>query len=146
MDIAELIDLSNIKVISTTKNNRNHLIITIETTELSVACHTCGKQLTQQHGYDRERKLRHLPVFGKQTTIVYKPHRYICENCDNHPTTTATPDWHKRDSSDTIAPISATDISTLPNQFSKRKRSLWLIDIMSLNCIVVSLINIGKRY
>ncbi len=89
-------------MISTTQNNRNHLIITIETTEWSVACHTCGKQLTQQHGYDRERTLRHLPVFGKQTTIVYKPHRYICENCDNHPTTTATPDWHQRDSSDTI--------------------------------------------
>ncbi len=102
MDIAELIDLPNIKVISVTKNDRNHLIIAIETTESSVACHTCGKKLIKLHGYDRERKLRHLSVFGKQTYIIYKPHRYICEDCDNHSTTSATPDWHHRDSSYTI--------------------------------------------
>jgi len=102
MDISELIDLPNIKVSSVTKNDRRHLIIAIETTESSVACHTCGKKLIKLHGCDRERKLRHLSVFGKQTYIIYKPHRYIFEDCDNHPTTSATPDWHHRDSGYTI--------------------------------------------
>ena len=40
MDIAELIDFPDSKVISVTKNDRHHLIITIETTEFSVACRT----------------------------------------------------------------------------------------------------------
>ena len=66
MDIAEWIDLSNIKVISTTQNNRNHLIITIETTEWSVACHTCGKQLTMCDGYINAAK----SVFKKKMIIV----------------------------------------------------------------------------
>ena len=75
MDIAELIDLPNIKVVSVIKNERNHLIITVEATGTSIACHVCGKQITKLHGCDRERKLRHLPVFGKQTFIVYKHNR-----------------------------------------------------------------------
>jgi len=37
-------------------------------------------------------------VFGKPTYIIYKPHRYICEDCDNNPTTTASPSWHSRGS------------------------------------------------
>jgi transposase len=82
--------------------DKQDVIIKIETTESSVACHVCGKQLTKRHGSDQERKLRHLSILGKKTFIIYKPHRYICEDCDDNPSTTATPSWHKRDSSYTI--------------------------------------------
>ncbi len=41
-------------------------------------------------------------LIDKKTYIIYKPHRYICEDCDDHPSTTATPSWHKRDSNYTI--------------------------------------------
>ena len=98
MEIADLIDLSNIKVTSVIRNANGHLHIRVETTESSVACRSCGKQITKRHGCDRERKLRHLPVFDNPTYIIYTPHRYICDDCDNTPTTTATPNWHKRDS------------------------------------------------
>ena len=101
MDIADLIDLQDSKVVDVILD-KHDILITVETTESSVACHVCGKQLTKRHGYDQERKLRHLSILGKQTYIVYKPHRYICEDCDNNPTTTATPSWHKRDSHYTI--------------------------------------------
>jgi len=98
MEIADLIDLSNIKVTSVIRNANGHLYIRVETTESSVVCRGCGKQITKRHGCDRERKLRHLPVFDNPTYIIYTPHRYICDDCDNMPTTTATPNWHKRDS------------------------------------------------
>lgn len=101
MDIADLITLSDSKVVDV-RLDKHDVIITIETTESSVACHVCGKQLTKTHGSDQERKLRHLPILGKKTYIIYKPHRYICEDCDNNPSTTATPHWHKRDSNYTI--------------------------------------------
>ncbi len=39
---------------------------------------------------------------NRRTYIIYKLNRYICEDCDNNPTTTATPGWHRRDSNYTI--------------------------------------------
>ena len=102
MDIANLIDLPAITVIDVTRNAKGHVFITVETTEKYVACRVCGKHLTKRHGYDKERQLRHLPIFGNQTYIIYKARRYICEDCDNNPTTTATPIWHKPDSQFTI--------------------------------------------
>ena len=101
MDVADLIELQGSKVINVSLD-KHDIIITIETTESSVACRVCGKQLTKSHGSDQERKLRHLSILGKQTYIIYKPHRYICDDCDNNPTTTATPSWHHRDSQYTI--------------------------------------------
>ena len=99
MDLLDLINLPETKVTDVTKTKYNEVHITIETTEQSTECRLCGKELTTSHGYDRERKLRHLPVFGRPTYIIYKPHRYICEDCDNQPTTTATPLWHEKNSS-----------------------------------------------
>jgi transposase len=101
MDIADLINFQDSKVVDV-KLDKHDVIITIETTEPSVACRVCGQQLIKRHGTDQERKLRHLPILGKRTYIVYKPHRYICEDCDNNPTTTAIPSWHKHDSNYTI--------------------------------------------
>ena len=96
MDIADLINLPGIRVTNVTKAKNNEVHITIETTEKSTACRSCGRVLKKCHGCDKERKVRHLPVFGQTTYIIYKPNRYICEDCDNHPTTTATPIWHKK--------------------------------------------------
>src|SRR3989338_11240912 len=102
MDIADLIRLQDSKVVNVSIDKRDNIFITVETTESSVACHVCGKQLTKRHGCDQERKLRHLSILGNQTYIIYKPHRYLCEDCDNNPTTTSTTSWHNRDSSYTI--------------------------------------------
>jgi len=101
MDVADLIKLQDSKVVDV-KLDKDDVLITIETTESSIACRICGKQLTKRHGSDQERRLRHLSILGKRTYIIYKPHRYICDDCDNHPTTTATPSWHNRDSQYTI--------------------------------------------
>lgn len=96
------VDLPGVKVIDVKRNNQGQLFITVQTTEKSVPCRQCGKQLTQKHGCDKERTLKHLPVFGNPTYIIYKPHRYICQNCDNRPTTTAIAIWHKQNSNFTI--------------------------------------------
>lgn len=102
MDISSLIDLPNVSVTEVTRNDRGHLFITVKTTEESVSCRCCGKKLKCKHGHDRERTLRHLPVFGKPTYIIYKPNRYICNDCQDNPTTTATPLWYKSHSDYTV--------------------------------------------
>lgn len=102
MDLSDLINLHDTTVTTVSKEKYNELHIIIETTEHSTACRLCGKELKKRHGCDKERKVRHLPVFGKPTYIIYKPQRYICEDCDNQPTTTATPSWHKQNSPYTV--------------------------------------------
>ncbi len=70
-----------------------------QTEETSVGCHICGKETARFHGYDKERKVRHLPIMNKQTYLIYQPKRYICFEHGCHcPTTTATPDFHSSDS------------------------------------------------
>lgn len=95
------IDLPGAKVVKTEKDQRGNLLITVETTEDHVACRVCKKKIYKLHGVDRERQLKHLPTFGTHTYIIYSPHRYICEDCQNNPTTTATPSWHSQNGSHT---------------------------------------------
>lgn len=102
MDLLDLINLSEITITNVTKSKMNEVFITVETTEQSTPCRTCGKKIKTRHGCDKERKIRHLPVFGRPTYIIYTPHRYICEDCKDNPTTTATPSWHKQNSSFTV--------------------------------------------
>jgi hypothetical protein len=70
--------------------------------ELPVTCRICKKNIYKRYSVDRERKLKHLPTFGIHTFIIYIPHRYICEDCQENPTTTATPLWHSQNGSHTI--------------------------------------------
>ena len=66
MDIADLIRLQDSKVVNVSIDKRDNIFITVETTESSVACHVCGKQLTKRHGCDQERKLRHLSILRER--------------------------------------------------------------------------------
>jgi transposase len=92
------INLPEINVLKVEEDKFQNILIYVETTEIFTHCRLCGKKITKRHGHDRERKLRHLSAFGKHTYIIYQPHRYVCENCDNNPTTTATPNWHSANS------------------------------------------------
>ena len=94
-------DLPETKVLKTEKDKFGDILITVETMEDHVACRICGKKIYKRHGIDRERKLKHLPAFGNHTFIVYSPHRYICEDCQDHPTTTAKASWHSPNGSHT---------------------------------------------
>ena len=81
-------NLPETKIIKMEKDGFGDILITVETTEDHVTCRICKKVIYKWHGVDRERKLKHLPTFGNHTFIVYSPHRYICEDCQDHPTTT----------------------------------------------------------
>ena len=49
MDVADLIELQDSKVVDVSLD-KHDIIITIETTESSVACRVFGKELTKSHG------------------------------------------------------------------------------------------------
>ncbi len=97
------LNLPKTEIIKTEKDKFGDILITIKTTEDSVACRTCGKEIFKRHGPGRERKLKHLPVLGDNTFIIYSPNRYVCEDCKDHPTTTVKPYWHSTNGSHTTA-------------------------------------------
>lgn len=86
--------------ITRVEERRNEILFWIELTDTCGCCHACGKEINKYHGQDRERKLRHLPILGKPTYIIYKAKRYFCDDCNR--ASTVTGNWHKRNSQYTL--------------------------------------------
>ena len=98
LDFERLLNLPTTKIVKIDDSKPGRINIYIDTTESHTCCHVCGKNITKKHGQDQERKIKHLPIFDNEVYIIYKPNRYICDDCSNHPTTTATPSWHTKNS------------------------------------------------
>ena len=103
LDFEKLLNLPDTKIVKIDEAAPGRINIYIEITETHTCCHVCGKTITKRHGKDKERKVKHLPMIENEVFIVYQPNRYICDKCDNHPTTTATPSWHTQHSAYTNA-------------------------------------------
>ncbi|MGQ9561873.1 MAG: hypothetical protein ACUVWA_15395 [Candidatus Oleimicrobiaceae bacterium] len=54
------LDIPDLRVLQTEITRANELILTVESTCTSTRCRRCGATLTEQHGTDRARVLRHL--------------------------------------------------------------------------------------
>lgn len=79
-------------------NKVGDYIITVESTLTSTKCRECGREIEDFHGYGRWIELRHLPILDHKVWIRYRPKRYRCPECDDHPTTTHQVSWHERNS------------------------------------------------
>ena len=139
------------KACYTTKDQRGNLLITIETTEDYVACRICKKKIYKRHGDDRERQLKHLPAFGHSTFIVYSPHRYICEDCQDHPTTTATPIWHSQNGSHTTEYenhllMELVNIPITLQDANKGECNTWKLSVIRLRKIVFCLPIVLRKF
>jgi transposase len=82
------------------EEHNNEILFWIEPTDTCGRCHSCNTEINKYHGQDRERKLRHLPILGKPTYIIYKARRYFCDDCNKASTMTGS--WHKRNSQCTL--------------------------------------------
>jgi transposase len=84
---AELLGLPDVKVIDVHTNlSVREITIAVESTRKHLLCRQCGKP-TKSHGLGRKLRLRHLPMFGRDTIIEIIPRRGRCEHCDGGPTT-----------------------------------------------------------
>lgn len=86
--------IADVRVVQTTLNERGDIVITIESTKGGTRCRKCGKWITKLHGRDAWVTIRHLPAFGRATYLRYRPNRYQCRECEGHPTTSETLEWH----------------------------------------------------
>jgi len=87
------LDIPDVRVLQTTMSEQGEIIITLESTKAGTRCRRCGKWITKLHGRDEWVTLRHLPALGRPTYLRYRPHRYQCQDCEGHPTTTQGLEW-----------------------------------------------------
>jgi transposase len=97
------LDIPDVRVLQTSLSERGEIIITIESTKVGTRCRKCGKWITKLHGRDEWVTIRHLPALGRPTYLRYRPHRYQCQDCEGHPTTTQSLEWHDANSPHSFA-------------------------------------------
>ena len=97
------LDIPDVRVLKTEINKQGELIITVESIKGGTNCRRCGRWIDKFHGHDEWVSLRHLPVFGRSSYLRYRPRRYQCLGCENHPTTTQHLDWHDNNSPHSFA-------------------------------------------
>jgi transposase len=88
------LDIPDVRVRQTEITKDGELILTGESTLTSTSCRRCGRTLTESHGVDEPRRLRHLPILGRVLYLRIRPKRFRCPWCDDHPTTTQSLDWY----------------------------------------------------
>ncbi len=88
------LDIPDVRVLQTDLTQADEFILTVESTLTSTTCRRCGRTISEQHGEDRPRLLRHLPILGRPVYLRIRPKRFRCPYCDDHPTTTQELDWY----------------------------------------------------
>jgi transposase len=97
------IDLPGVEIERVQLTREGSYEIRVSSTLAGSSCHKCGQPITKPHGHDREIRLRHLPILGKETTIIIRLPRFQCLACPGKPTTTQQVAWHVRRSPHTTA-------------------------------------------
>lgn len=97
--IQQHIGLSHVTITKIETTAEGVVEITVVSTRKGSCCHRCGQPITKFYDYDRQLRLRHLPILGQDVYIKVRLPRYQCDRCGKHPKTTQRPDWHKRNSS-----------------------------------------------
>jgi transposase len=88
------LDIPDVRVLQTEITKQGELVLTVESTLMSTICRRCGRTITEPHGVDEPRRLRHLPILGRVVYLRLRPKRFRCLWCDDHPTTTQTLEWY----------------------------------------------------
>src|SRR5215467_11103956 len=88
------LDIPDVRVLQTELTKDGELILTVESTLTTTTCRRCGRTITQRHGLDELRLLRHLPSFGRVVYLRIRPRRFCCPWCVGHPITMQQLDWY----------------------------------------------------
>lgn len=88
------LDIEGVDIKDVIFTKQDEIVIVVESQIEGTKCHRCGQVITKYHGSGRPLILRHLPILGKKTYLSIKPRRYICEHCEDHPTTTQVLPWY----------------------------------------------------
>ena len=97
------IDIPGVEIESVHINREGQYDIRVRSTISGGSCHKCGQPITKPHGHDRVKRLRHLPILGRDTYLIICLPRFQCVECPDKATTTQQVPWHERRSPHTTA-------------------------------------------
>ena len=97
------IDIPGVDIESVRIDREGHYEIRVRSTISGGSCHQCGQHITKFHGRDRVKRLRHLPILGREVYLIICLPRFQCLDCPARPTTTQQVPWHERRSPQTTA-------------------------------------------
>ncbi len=95
------LDIPSLEIISQSTDNKGNIILEVVSKNDHSTCHKCGKPATKRNGTAPVRLIQHLSIFDTPVYLRITPVRYICDNCDDYPTTTEQYDWCDRNASTT---------------------------------------------
>jgi transposase len=72
------LDIPDLRVLQTDQTKNGEYIVTVESTLESTTCRLCGRTITDRHGLDKPRLLRHLPILGRPLFLRIHPKRFRC--------------------------------------------------------------------
>lgn len=78
------LDLPEVRVLKY-EADRHQIVITVESTRQWAICHKCGQEIRDFHSYNRQLRLRHMPILGRPVIIEIRPKRFRCPTCDGNP-------------------------------------------------------------
>ena len=93
------LDIKSLEVLSQHIDFYGNTVLKVRSKNDHGTCHKCGKPATKLNGEAPMRRIQHLPIFEKPVYLEIVPVRYICEHCDDVPTTTEQYDWVNRNAS-----------------------------------------------
>jgi transposase len=67
------LDIADIRVLQTDLSAAGEFILTVESTLTSTECRRCGRVISDLHGLDQARLLRHLPILGHPLYLRIRP-------------------------------------------------------------------------
>ena len=102
IDFCALLNLPEVEIEKTEINSNGDFLIHVKSTKKGGTCHCCGNKTETPYGYDRELKIRHLPVFGRDCYMITKLPRYKCMQCPGNPITAQQVSWRNSYSSYTV--------------------------------------------
>lgn len=88
------LDIPELRVVRVEQSHDGEYVLTVESLRTTTACRRCGAVLTEVHGLETARRLRHLPIFGRPVYLQIRPKRFRCPHCSGNPTTTQRLDWY----------------------------------------------------
>ena len=90
------LDIKSLRIVSQRVDKEGNIVFEVQSKKGQSICRKCGKPATKPNGHAPKRRIRHLPIFDQPVYLEIAPARYICEYCDDKPTTTEQYDWVDR--------------------------------------------------
>ena len=103
IDFNTLLDIPDVKIEKTEIDSSGDFLVSVRSLIEGTHCHCCGEKTDTSYGFGHEKKIRHLPIFGKRCYIVIRQPRYKCQNCPGNLITTQEQSWFIKSCSHTIA-------------------------------------------